>query len=164
MRQKLVEADLVECVLGLGPNLFYNSPMEACIVICRSDKPAEQKGKVLFIDALNEVTRERSVSYLKPEHQAHIAETYHGFVSEAGFAHLADLDEIAAQDFSLSIPLYVKRNGIREGQGEYETRSLGQLWRDWEEDGRAFWREMDELTAILDQMSAVSEENDQFML
>lgn len=30
LRQKLVEADLVDCVLGLGPNLFYNSPMEAC--------------------------------------------------------------------------------------------------------------------------------------
>ena len=40
MRRKLVEVDLVECVLGLGPNLFYNSPMEACVVVCRSRKPA----------------------------------------------------------------------------------------------------------------------------
>ena len=31
---KLVEIDLLECVLGLGPNLFYNSPMEACVVVC----------------------------------------------------------------------------------------------------------------------------------
>jgi len=152
MRQKLVEADLVECVLGLGPNLFYNSPMEACIVICRSDKSAERQGKVLFIDALNEVTRERSMSYLKPEHQAHIAKTYHGFVSEAGFAHVANLNEIAAQDFSLSIPLYVKRNGVQEGQAEYETRSLGQLWQSWEADGRVFWDEMDELVASLEQV------------
>ena len=36
MRRKLIEADLIECVLGLGPNLFYNSPMEACVVICRT--------------------------------------------------------------------------------------------------------------------------------
>ncbi len=42
MRRKLIEADLVECVLGLGPNLFYNSPMEACVIICRSRKPAER--------------------------------------------------------------------------------------------------------------------------
>jgi len=40
--------------------------------------------------------------------------THHSFVSEAGFAHVADLDEIAARDFSLSIPLYVKRNGIAD--------------------------------------------------
>jgi len=37
MRQKLVDADLVDCVLGLGANLFYNSPMEACVVICRNN-------------------------------------------------------------------------------------------------------------------------------
>jgi len=59
MRQKLVDADLVECVLGLGPNLFYNSPMEACIVVCRTSKPPERRGKVLFINAVNEMTRER---------------------------------------------------------------------------------------------------------
>ena len=45
MRRKLVEADVIECVLGLGPNLFYNSPMEACVVICRTQKPAERAGQ-----------------------------------------------------------------------------------------------------------------------
>ena len=154
MRQKLVEADLVDCVLGLGPNLFYNSPMEACIVICRSSKPAERQGKVLFIDAVNEVTRERSMSFLKPEHQERIADAYHTYTSEPGFAHVADLDEIAAQDYSLSIPLYVKRNGaVREEQGEYETQSLKQLWQTWEQDGRQFWQEMDELVELLDAMN-----------
>lgn len=73
MRQKLVDADLVECVLGLGPNLIYNSPMEACIVICRTSKPPERRGKVLFINAVGEVARERSTSFLKPEHQERTA-------------------------------------------------------------------------------------------
>ena len=150
MRQKLVEADLVECVLGLGPNLFYNSPMEACIVICHNNKPAERQGKVLFIDALKEVTRERSMSYLKPEHQERIADAYRVYADEAGFARVASQEEITVQDYSLSIPLYVKRNGVREEQGLYETRSLGQLWQDWEKDGRDFWQEMDELADVLD--------------
>jgi type I restriction enzyme M protein len=44
MRRKLVEADLVECVLGLGPNLFFNSPMEACVVICRARSRPERRG------------------------------------------------------------------------------------------------------------------------
>ena len=52
MRRALIERDLVECVLGLGPNLFYNSPMEACVVVCRTRKPPERRGKVLFIDAV----------------------------------------------------------------------------------------------------------------
>ena len=46
LRRKLVEADLVDCVLGLGAGLFYNSPMEACVVFCRSRKPADRRGKV----------------------------------------------------------------------------------------------------------------------
>ncbi len=52
MRAKIVQDDVIEAVLGLGPNLFYNSPMEACVVICRSKKPKDRKGKVLFIDAV----------------------------------------------------------------------------------------------------------------
>jgi type I restriction enzyme M protein len=43
MRAKLVEHDVIECVLGLGPNLFYNSPMEACVVICRMRKEKNRR-------------------------------------------------------------------------------------------------------------------------
>ena len=53
---KLIESDLVEAVVGLGKELFYNSPMEACVVICRSQKPEERKNKTL-IHAVKEVPR-----------------------------------------------------------------------------------------------------------
>ncbi|MFH1635196.1 MAG: class I SAM-dependent DNA methyltransferase [Chloroflexota bacterium] len=148
MRQKLVEADLVECVLGLGPNLFYNSPMEACIVICRNNKPADRRGKVLFIDALEEITRERSMSTLKEKHQERVAATYRSFSDEPSFTRVATLEDIAAQEYSLSIPLYVKRNSNNNGVAE-DGRSLQQLWAEWELDGRLFWQEMDELVEML---------------
>lgn len=54
MREKMIRGDYLECVIGLGANLFYNSPMEACIVICRMNKTAARRGKVLFINAVNE--------------------------------------------------------------------------------------------------------------
>ena len=76
MRRKLIEADLIECVLGLGPNLFYNSPMEACVVICRTAKPKARKGKILFINAVNEVTRERAQSFLTDDHIERIVRAY----------------------------------------------------------------------------------------
>ena len=76
MRCKLIEADLVECVLGLGPGLFYNSLMEACVIICRSRKPAERQGRILFIDAVAEIARERSQSFLRGAHQARIFAAY----------------------------------------------------------------------------------------
>lgn len=151
MRQKLVEADLVECVLGLGPNLFYNSPMEACIVICRTHKPAARQGHVLFIDAVQAVARERAMSYLREEHQERIAQAYHAFTDEPGFVHVASRDKVAAQGYSLSIPLYVKRTVSGGTNGD--NRSLAELWVDWEQEGRAFWLEMDAVIEMLDELT-----------
>src|ERR1039458_7910173 len=59
MRERIIAADLIEVVIGLGPNLFYNSPMEACIVVCRSQKRPEQVGQVLFIEIGRASCRER---------------------------------------------------------------------------------------------------------
>ena len=114
MRRKLIEADLIECVLGLGPNLFYNSPMEACVVICRSAKPRLRRNKILFINAVNEVTRERSQSYLTDDHIAHIVQAYEQFANESGFASVAPIDEIRTKDYNLSIPLYVTPSDMTE--------------------------------------------------
>ena len=108
MRRKIVEADVIECVLGLGPNLFYNSPMEACVVVCRSQKPAERTGKVLFINAVKEVTRERAQSFLEERHIERIVEAYRGFTDIDGFAAVATLEEIADNHHNLNIPLYVR--------------------------------------------------------
>ena len=107
MRRKLIEADVIECVLGLGPNLFYNSPMEACVVICRTAKPKARKGRILFINAVNEVTRERAQSFLTDDHIERIVAAYRAFKEIPGFTRVATLDEIRQHDANLSIPLYV---------------------------------------------------------
>ncbi|MBK1725060.1 type I restriction-modification system subunit M [Thiocystis violacea] len=148
MRRKLIESDRLDCVLGLGPNLFFNSPMEACVVVCRARKPPERQGRVLFIDAVNEITRERAYSYLKPAHQQRIAAAYDAFADEPGFAKAATLEEIAANGHSLSIPLYVKRHTANSAPAD--TRTLAEVWADWEQDGRAFWQQMDALVETLD--------------
>ncbi|MCC5849704.1 MAG: SAM-dependent DNA methyltransferase [Verrucomicrobia bacterium] len=107
MRRKLIEADLIECVLGLGPNLFYNSPMEACVVVCRTQKPKERRGKILFINAVNEVTRERAQSFLTDEHLQRVVNAYRDFKDEPGFTRVVPIEELRAKDGNLSIPLYV---------------------------------------------------------
>lgn len=109
MRQKMVEADVVEAVLGLGPNLFYNSPMEACVVICRSKKPKDRKGKVLFINAVDEVTRQQAQSFLTEAHIAKIANSYRAFAAKDGFTAIATNEEILANNGNLNIVTYVKR-------------------------------------------------------
>jgi type I restriction enzyme M protein len=107
LREKLVKSDLVECVLGLGEGLFYNSPMPAAVVLLRSAKEPGRKGKVLFINAVSEVAREQAQSFLRERHQVKILNTYREFTDQAGFAAVKTLDEIASNGYSLAIPLYV---------------------------------------------------------
>lgn len=132
MRRKLIEADVVECVLGLGPNLFYNSPMEACVVICRAAKPKARKGKILFINAVNEVTRERAQSFLTDAHIGRIVAAYEAFKDEPGFAAVATLADIRAKDGNLSIPLYVATAPKAEQErAGYEVGGLDKALADW---------------------------------
>lgn len=149
MRQKLIESDLLECVLGLGPSLFYNSPMEACIVVCRSQKEPERQGKVLFIDAFNEVTKDRSLSFLEVRHRERISRAYKEFDDEVGFCIIASFEELKKQKFNLSIPLYVNRNGNSINEN---NQTLKQLWMEWEQDGEVFWQEMKEFESLLDEI------------
>ena len=149
MRRKLVESDLLECVLGLGPNLFYNSPMEACVVVCRTRKPPARKGKVLFIDAVNDVARERAQSFLKPEHQARILAAYQSFADEPGFAKVATVEDILAKDGNLSIPRYVLPAADASGNGGGDAPNLKKAWAAFEADGREFSEQMDKLVDML---------------
>ena len=118
----------MECVIGLGPNLFYNSPMEACIVICRMNKTAARRGKVLFINAVNEVERKNAQSYLEDKHIQKIAQAYAQYETIDGFAKVATLKEMEENAFSLSIPLYVKDSAAT---ADTDHRSLQEIYTEW---------------------------------
>jgi type I restriction enzyme M protein len=135
MRRKLLEADLLECVLGLGAGLFYNSPMEACVVVCRTRKPDGRKGKVLFIDAVNESSREQAQSFLRNQHIDKILDAYRRYDNVAGFAKVATLDEIRENDANLSIPLYVTRDSA-SANGEEHVECLADMIAKWKTETR----------------------------
>lgn len=145
MRRKLVDADLVECVLGLGPNLFYNSPMEACVVICRTTKPKGRKGRVLFINAVNEVTRERAQSFLTDAHIQRIVRAYRAFADDPGFARVATLDEIRAKEANLSIPLYVTAVAAGDTATGGERPDLAAALDSWLESSKQLRRALSDL-------------------
>ena len=151
MRTRMIEQDWVEAVIGLGPNLSYNSPMESCIVICNRKKAAARKNKVVFIDAVNEVARERAQSFLKPEHQQHILGAFKAFADEPGFARVTTLAELQKNAGNLSIPLYVKRRpaGASRADDGAHPGGLAEAWAAWEEHGRDFWQQMDSLVETL---------------
>jgi type I restriction enzyme M protein len=155
LRRKLVETDVVECVLGLGPSLFYNSPMEACVVICRSKKPRGRSGRTLFIDAVHEIARENTQSFLRADHQERILRAYQAFDNEPEFAHVATTEEILANDGDLTVHHYVTRKVAHKGPES--TQSLAQVWDRFDANGREFWTGMDALVEMLE--SVVAEES-----
>ena len=109
MRRELVNSDILEAVIGIGKNLFYNSPMEACIIICNNNKTSDRKGKVLFIDAKNQIERKNAQSYLLPQHIDNITDAFEKFADKEGMSCVATITQIAANDYSLGIPLYVSQ-------------------------------------------------------
>ena len=114
LRKKLVEIDIVDCVIGLGPNLFFNASMEACIIICKNRKEDSHKGKVIFIDAKGEVSRKNAESYLENTHIQKIISAYENFEDIEYFAKVADINDIDNNKSLLSIQSYVKQKGTNE--------------------------------------------------
>lgn len=107
MRTKLIETNWIDCIIGLGPNLFYNSPMESCIVICKKSRTAEKAGKILFINAVRDVTRKNTNSFLSDEQISKIASAYHAYKDIDAFAKVVSFREIGDNGFDLSIKKYV---------------------------------------------------------
>ena len=107
MREELIKLDYLDCVIGLGPNLFFNASMEACIIICRKEKSSDRKGKVLFIDAKDEVTRKNAESYLEQHHIKKIVDAYNSFTDIDGFAKVIDNAAISSNRALISIQSYV---------------------------------------------------------
>ena len=108
IRQHVLEADLVEAVIGLAPNLFYGTQLAASVMILRAKKPQEHEKKVLFINAESLYRSGRNQNSLEPEHAARILSLYQEFGDERGLSTVATLDEIAKNDFNLNISLYVE--------------------------------------------------------
>lgn len=149
MRRKLIEHDVIETVLGLGPNLFYNSPMEACVVICRMKKSRKRRGKIQFINAVNEVTRERAQSFLTDSHLARIVAAYENDDDEPGLSRLVPLEDIRNQQHNLSIPLYVQSETTGSDDNSEPKTSLKEAILTWQTSSRELRQSMDDLFSTL---------------
>ena len=126
IRKQVIEADLIEAVFGLGPNLFYNSPMESCVVILRCNKPHERKNKILFINGVAEITRERAFSFLSEKNLEKLVGAYFTPEKNENIARLVDMGEIRENLHNLSIPLYVHNGSSGDDQ---DLKSVFETWQ-----------------------------------
>ena len=144
MRRKMIEDDLVECVIGLGPNLFYNSPMEACLLITKTNKTEERKGKVLIINAVKEVKQEKNIAFLEQKHIDKIYKNYKDFKEIEGFSKLVSVEEILESKGSLNIAQYVSNVAV-----DGESLTIDEALTNWNKQSNELKESMDELFQIL---------------
>lgn len=109
IRKHIVDADLLDCVVGLGPNLFYGTGIGACILIFRAKKEQIKKNKVLFIDASVLYQKGRAQNILLAKHANAIIQLYEKFSNFDGKSKIVEIDEIKENEYDLNISRYVKR-------------------------------------------------------
>jgi len=156
VRKNIIEADLVDCIVALPSQLFFNTMIPACLwFIARgkeNHKFRNRQGEILFIDARKMgVMKDRRHRELTDEEIRKIADTYHAWRGEggeykdvAGFCKAAKLDEVRKQDYILTPGRYV---GVEEE----------------EEDGEAFEEKMKRLTLELAKQMEESKKLDEEM-
>jgi type I restriction enzyme M protein len=144
MRKKMIEEDLVECVIGLGPNMFYNSPMEACLLITKTNKSKERKGKVLIINAVKEVRQEKNIAYLDKKHIDRIYASYKEFKDEEGFSKVVSIEKILENKGSLNIAQFISNVDTSQ-----IVLSLNETIENWEHSSKNLKESMNELFQML---------------
>jgi type I restriction enzyme M protein len=104
----MLDADVIEAVVGLAPNLFYGAGIPAAILVCRKNKPAERRRKVLIVNGDATFQPGKAQNYLTDQHVRTLAGAVHGFADIEKLARVVPLDEIAANGHNLNISRYVQ--------------------------------------------------------
>ena len=111
IRKYLIDNNFVDCVIQLPSNLFYGTPIATCIMVLKKGKA---DSKVLFIDASNECIKVTNNNKLTHANMDRIVETYAQRKEDKHFSHLASFEEVAENDYNLSVSTYVEAEDTRE--------------------------------------------------
>jgi len=107
IRRKVVEADLVECVVALPEKLFYNTGAPGCLIFLNKRKTPERRGKTLFVYAGETFEKLRSKNRLRDEDIEKIVQIHEAFEEALKYARVVGLDELKENDWNLSVARYV---------------------------------------------------------
>ena len=111
IRQYLIDNNFIDCVIQLPSNLFFGTSIATCIMVLKKNKT---DNKTLFIDATKECIKVTNNNKLTPENIDRIVDTFANRTEEAHFSHLASFEEIAEQEYNLSVSTYVEAEDTRE--------------------------------------------------
>ena len=111
IRRYLVDNNFVDCVIQLPSNLFFGTSIATCVMVLKKGKA---DNKVLFIDASDECVKVTNNNKLTAENIEHIVSAYASRDEVKHFTHLASYDEVAENNYNLSVSTYVEAEDTRE--------------------------------------------------
>lgn len=111
IRQYLVDNNFVDCVIQLPSNLFFGTSIATCILVLKKSKADSD---VLFIDASKLFDKQTNMNVLGEEHRQQILDAFGARENVEYFAQRASIEDIAANDYNLSVSSYVEPEDTRE--------------------------------------------------
>jgi len=109
MRKKLIESDMLECVVALVGNLFYGAGVSACILFINSNKPASHRGKVCLIDATGIYTAQRAKNIMTEENTDEIYHLWENYESVIDKCAIVSIETLREKDYTLSVNTYIEK-------------------------------------------------------
>ena len=111
IRKYLIDNNFVDCVIQLPSNLFFGTSIATCIMVLKKGKA---DSKVLFIDASNECIKVTNNNKLTQSNIDRIVDTFAQRKEDKHFSYLASYEEVAENDYNLSVSTYVEAEDTRE--------------------------------------------------
>jgi type I restriction enzyme M protein len=146
VRRWFVEQDVIEGVIYLPENLFYNTTAPGIVIVLNRAKPKERQGKLFLLNASREFVKGDPKNYIPIEAVHRIAETFTAWKEVEKYSRIVSREEIAKNDHNISPSRY-----IHTGEGE-EYRPLAEIvqeLRDLEEEAKVTSVQLDEILSTL---------------
>jgi len=103
----VLKDDLIEAVIALPSNLFFNTGSPGCILILNKNKPIERKDKVIFIYAEEDYKEGSNQNFLRDQDLEKILDVYNNYEDIEKYCRVVDMEEIDRNDYNLNVPRYV---------------------------------------------------------
>lgn len=143
IRKELLERDLLETVIGLGPNLFYGTGISACVLIFKLKKEIRKKDKIFFIDASGLYKKGRNQNLFLGEHANQIVTWYEKYTDQDSISRIVDISEIKDNDYNLNISRYVMKID------EEDKISLNQTFKRLQKSQAGFEKSQQQMIRVL---------------
>ena len=109
MRQKLIESDLLDCVITLASGVFYSTGVSACILYLNNHKPASHKGKICLVNAESIYTAQRAQNIMTEDDVNRVFKLYTDYQDVIDYAKVVTINEIKDKDYTLAVNTYIEK-------------------------------------------------------